>query len=114
MNDFCCLYSVDQTVTEGENYYHTVYMVVVHVDGDKISYYRIDHQQHTNKNPAGEPKTKESDRTEQWTLPLRRKLQSSWKHFQAIPYRNRKGACLLCIGECAGPVNCEYVFSQSW
>ena len=52
-DDFTVVYSVDQTVTEGETSigYTSAYMVVVHVDGDGNHGYHTesDHQQHTNK-----------------------------------------------------------------
>ncbi len=102
-DDFTVVYSVDQTVTEGETSigYTSAYMVVVHVDGDGNMV--ITQNPTISSIPSKssyEPKSKGIRRNGG-----RCHYGGSDRVFgnilQAVPYRYRKRTCLLCIWECA-------------
>jgi hypothetical protein len=85
-DDFTVVYSVDQTVTEGETSigYTSAYMVVVHVDGDG---------------------TVDAATMEEVTEFLE-------TFFKLYPTATEKELAYYVSGNVLEPVNCEYVFSE--
>ena len=113
-DDFTVVYSVDQTVTEGETSigYTSAYMVVVHVVGSGNMV--------ITKNPtissiptksSYEPKTKESDGTVDaaTTEEVTEFLET---FFKLYPTATEKELAYYVSGNVLEPVNCDYMFSE--
>ena len=114
MNDFTVVYSVDQTVTEGETTigYTSAYMVVVHVDGDGNLVITQNPTISSIPTKSGyEPKTKESDGTVDaaTTEEVTEFLET---FFKLYPTATEKELAYYVSGNVLEPVNCEYVFSE--
>ena len=100
-DNFTVVYSVDQTVTEGETSigYTSAYMVVVHVDGDGNMVITQNPTISSIPTKSGyEPKVKGIGRNG-GRCHYGGSDRVLGNILQAVPYRNRKRACLLCIGE---------------
>ena len=102
-DDFTVVYSVDQTVTEGETSigYTSAYMVVVHVDGDgNMVITQNPTISSTPTKSSYEPKAKESDGTVDaaTTEEVTEFLETL---FQALSNSYKKGTCLLCVWQCS-------------
>ena len=113
-DDFTVVYSVDQTVTEGETSigYTSAYVVVVHVDGDGNLV--ITQNPTISSIPTKsdyEPKTKESDGTVDaaTTEEVTEFLET---FFKLYPTATEKELAYYVSGNVLEPVNCEYVFSE--
>ena len=115
MNDVTVVYSVDQTVTEGETTigYTSAYMVVVHVDGDGNLVITQNPTISSIPTKSGyEPKTKESDGTVD-AATTEEVTEFFGNILQAVPYRYRKKSLpTMYRGNVLEPVNCDYVFSE--
>lgn len=104
-DDFTVVYSVDQTVTEGETSigYTSAYMVVVHVDGDGNMVITQNPIISSIPTKSGyEPKVKESDGTVDaaTTEEVTEFLETFFKLYPTVSENVLE------------PVNCEYVFSE--
>ena len=113
-DDFTVVYSVDQTVTNGEPSigYTSAYMVVVHVDvsGNMV----ITQNPTISSTPTKssyEPKTKESDGTVDaaTTEEVTEFLET---FFKLYPTATEKELAYYVSGNVLVPVNCDYVFSE--
>ena len=107
-DDFTVVYSVDQTVTEGETSigYTSAYMVVVHVDsnGNMV----------ITQNPTKssyEPKTKESDGTVD-AATMEEVTEFLETFFKLYPTATEKELAYYVSGNVLEPVNCGYLFSE--
>ena len=113
-DDFTVVYSVDQTVTEGETSigYTSAYMVVVHVDGDGNM---VITQNPTIRSiptkSSYEPKVKESDGTVD-AATMEEVTEFLETFFKLYPTATEKELAYYVSGNVLEPVNCEYVFSE--
>ena len=113
-DDFTVVYSVDQTVTEGETSigYTSAYMVVVHVDGDgNMVITQNPTISSTPTKSSYEPKAKESDGTVDaaTTEEVTEFLET---FFKLYPTATKKELAYYVSGNVLEPVNCDYVFSE--
>ena len=113
-DDFTVVYSVDQTVTEGETSigYTSAYMVVVHVDGDGNLVITQNPTISSIPTKSGyEPKVKESDGTVDaaTTEEVTEFLET---FFKLYPTATEKELAYYVSGNVLEPVNCDYVFSE--
>ncbi|RHS07508.1 conjugal transfer protein [Coprobacillus sp. AF13-4LB] len=113
-DDFTVVYSVDQTVTEGETSigYTSAYMVVVHVDGDgNMVITQNPTISSTPTKSSYEPKAKESDGTVDaaTTEEVTEFLET---FFKLYPTATKKELAYYVAGNVLEPVNCDYVFSE--
>ena len=113
-DDFTVVYSVDQTVTEGEISigYTSAYMVVVHVDGDGNLVITQNPTISSIPTKSGyEPKVKESDGTVDaaTTEEVTEFLET---FFKLYPTATEKELAYYVSGNVLEPVNCDYVFSE--
>ena len=113
-DDFTVVYSVDQTVTEGETSigYTSAYMVVVHVDGDGNMV--ITQNPTISSIPTKssyEPKVKESDGTVD-AATMEEVTEFLETFFKLYPTATEKELAYYVSGNVLEPVNCEYVFSE--
>ena len=113
-DDFTVVYSVDQTVTEGEQSigYTSAYMVVVHVDSDgNMVITQNPTISSTPTKSSYEPKTKESDGTVDaaTTEEVTEFLET---FFKLYPTATEKELAYYVSGNVLEPVNCDYVFSE--
>ena len=111
-DDFTVVYSVDQTVTEGETSigYTSAYMVVVHVD----NYGNITQNPTISSTPTKssyEPKAKESDGTVDaaTTEEVTEFLET---FFKLYPTATEKELAYYVSGNVLEPVNYDYLFSE--
>lgn len=113
-DDFTVVYSVDQTVTEGETSigYTSAYMVVVHVDGDGNMVITQNPTISNTPTKSGyEPKTKESDGTvDAATTEEVTELLETF--FKLYPTATEKELAYYVSGNVPEPVNCDYLFSE--
>ena len=113
-DDFTVVYSVDQTVTEGETSigYTSAYMVVVHVDGDgNMVITQNPTISSTPTKSSYEPKAKESDGTVDaaTTEEVTEFLET---FFKLYPTATKKELAYYVSGNVLEPVNCDYMFSE--
>ena len=113
-DDFTVVYSVDQTVTEGETSigYTSAYMVVVHVDGDGNLVITQNPTISSIPTKSGyEPKVKESDGTVDaaTTEEVTEFLET---FFKLYPTATEKELAYYVSGNVLEPVNCDYMFSE--
>ena len=113
-DDFTVVYSVDQTVTEGETSigYTSAYMVVVHVDGDgNMVITQNPTISSTPTKSSYEPKTRESDGTVDaaTTEEVTEFLETFFKRY---PTATEKELAYYVSGNVLEPVNCDYLFSE--
>ena len=113
-DDFTVVYSVDQTVTEGETSigYTSAYMVVVHVDGDGNLVITQNPTISSIPTKSGyEPKVKESDGTVDaaTTEEVTEFLET---FFKLYPTATEKELVYYVSGNVLEPVNCDYMFSE--
>lgn len=113
-DDFTVVYSVDQTVTEGETSigYTSAYMVVVHVDSDGNMI--ITQNPTISSTPTKsnyEPKAKESDGTVDATT-TEEVTEFLETFFKLYPTATEKELAYYVSGNVLEPVNCDYVFSE--
>ena len=113
-DEFTVVYSVDQTVTEGETSigYTSAYMVVVHVDGDgNMVITQNPTISSTPTKSSYEPKAKESDGTVDaaTTEEVTEFLETFFKFY---PTATKKELAYYVSGNVLEPVNCDYVFSE--
>ena len=113
-DDFTVVYSVDQTVTEGETSVGctSAYMVVVHVDdnGNMV----ITQNPTISSTPTKssyEPKVKESDVTVDATT-TEEVTEFLETFFKLYPTATEKELAYYVSGNVLEPVNCDYVFSE--
>jgi len=109
-DDFTVVYSVDQTVTEGEQSigYTSAYMVVVHVDSDgNMVITQNPTISSTPTKSSYEPKTKESDGTVDAAT-----TEFLETFFKLYPTATEKELAYYVSGNVLEPVNCDYVFSE--
>ncbi|MDO4170957.1 MAG: conjugal transfer protein [Lachnospiraceae bacterium] len=113
-DDFTVVYSVDQTVTEGEQSvgYTSAYIVVVHVDGSgNMVITQNPTISSTPTKSSYEPKAKESDGTVDaaTTEEVAEFLET---FFKLYPTATEKELAYYVSGNVLEPVNCDYVFSE--
>lgn len=113
-DDFTVVYSVDQTVTEGETSigYTSAYMVVVHVDSNgNMVITQNPTISSTPTKSSYEPKTKESDGTVDaaTTEEVTEFLET---FFKLYPTATEKELAYYVSGNVLEPVNCGYLFSE--
>ena len=113
-DDFIVVYSVEQTVTEGETSigYTSAYMVVVHVDSDgNMVITQNPTISSTPKKSSYEPKAKESDGTVDaaTTEEVTEFLET---FFKLYPTATEKELAYYVSGNVLEPVNCDYLFSE--
>ena len=113
-DDFIVVYSVEQTVTEGETSigYTSAYMVVVHVDSDGNMI--ITQNPTISSTPTKsnyEPKAKESDGTVDATT-TEEVTEFLETFFKLYPTDTEKELAYYVSGNVLEPVNCDYVFSE--
>ena len=113
-DDFIVVYSVEQTVTEGETSigYTSAYMVVVHVDSDgNMVITQNPTISSTPKKSSYEPKAKESDGTVDaaTTEEVTEFLET---FFKLYPTATEKELTYYVSGNVLEPVNCDYLFSE--
>ena len=111
-DDFTVVYSVDQTVTEGETSigYTSAYMVVVHVDGDgNMVITQNPTISSTPTKSSYEPKAKESEVDAATTEEVTEFLET---FFKLYPTATEKELAYYVSGNVLAPVNCDYVFSE--
>ena len=113
-DDFTVVYSVDQTITEGETSigYTSAYMVVVHVDSDGNMI--ITQNPTISSTPTKsnyEPKAKESDGTVDATT-TEEVTEFLETFFKLYPTATEKELAYYVSGNVLEPVNCDYVFSE--
>ena len=113
-DDFTVVYSVDQTVTEGEKstQYTSAYTVVVYVDdnGDMV----ITQNPTISSTPTKssyEPKTKESDGTVD-AATMEEVTEFLETFFKLYPTATEKELAYYVSGNVLEPVNCGYLFSE--
>ena len=112
-DDFTVVYSVDQTVTEGETSigYTSAYMEV-HVDGDgNMVITQNPTISSTPTKSSYEPKAKESDGTVDaaTTEEVTEFLET---FFKLYPTATKKELAYYVSGNVLEPVNCDYMFSE--
>ena len=112
--DFTVVYSIDQTVTEGETsiVYTSAYMVVVHVDGDgNLVIIQNPTISSIPTKSSYEPKAQESDGTVDaaTTEEVTEFLET---FFKLYPTATEKELAYYVSGNVLKPVNCDYVFSE--
>ena len=113
-DDFTVVYSVDQTVTEGETSigYTSAYMVVVHVDSNgNMVITQNPTISSTPTKSSYEPKTKESDGTVD-AATMEEVTEFLETFFKTVPYRYGKELAYYVSGNVLEPVNCGYLFSE--
>ena len=113
-NDSTVVYSVDQTVTEGETSigYTSAYMVVVHVDGDgNMVITQNPTISSTPTKSSYEPKAKESDGTADIAT-TEKVTEFLETFFKLYPTATEKELAYYVSGNVPEPVNCDYVFSE--
>lgn len=113
-DDFTVVYSVDQTVTEGEQSarYTSAYMVVVHVDSDGNMV--ITQNPTISSIPSKssyEPKAQESDGTVD-AATAEEVTEFLETFFKLYPIATEKELAYYVSGNALSPVNCDYVFSE--
>ena len=113
-DDFTVVYSVDQTVTEGETSigYTSAYMIVVHVDSNgNMVITQNPTISSTPTKSSYEPKTKESDGTVDaaTTEEVTEFLET---FFKLYPTATEKELAYYVSGNVLEPVNCDYLFSE--
>ena len=113
-DDSIVVYSVEQTVTEGETSigYTSAYMVVVHVDSDgNMAITQNPTISCTPKRSSYEPKAKESDGTVDaaTTEEVTEFLET---FFKLYPTATEKELAYYVSGNVLEPVNCDYLFSE--
>lgn len=113
-DDFTVVYSVDQTVTEGETSigYTSAYMVVVHVDNDgNMVITQNPTISSTPTKSSYEPKAKESDGTVDaaTTEEVTEFLET---FFKLYPTATEKELAYYVSGNVLEPVNYDYLFSE--
>ena len=113
-NDFTVVYSVEQTVTEGETSigYTSAYMVVVHVDGDgNMVITQNPTISSTPTKSSYEPKAKESDGTVDaaTTEEVTEFLET---FFKLYPTATDKELAYYVEGNALEPINGDYLFSE--
>ena len=113
-DDFTVVYSVDQTVTEGEQSigYTSAYMVVVHVDGSgNMVITQNPTISSTPTKSSYEPKARESDGTVDaaTTEEVTEFLET---FFKLYPTATEKELAYYVSGNVLEPVNCDYLFSE--
>lgn len=112
--DFTVVYSIDQTVTEGETsiVYTSAYMVVVHVDGDgNLVIIQNPTISSIPTKSSYEPKAQESDGTVDaaTTEEVTEFLET---FFKLYPTATEKELAYYVSGNVLKPVNCDYAFSE--
>ena len=113
-DDFTVVYSIDQTVTEGETsiVYTSAYMVVVHVDSDgNMIITQNPTISSTPTKSSYEPKTKESDGTVD-AATMEEVTEFLETFFKLYPTATEKEIAYYVSGNVLEPVNCDYVFSE--
>jgi len=113
-DDFTVVYSVDQTVTEGETSigYTSAYMVVVHVDGDgNMVITQNPTISSTPTKSSYEPKTKESDGTVDaaTTEEVTEFLET---FFKLYPTATEKELAYYVSGNVLEPIGRDYLYSE--
>ena len=113
-DDFTVVYSVDQTVTEGEQSarYTSAYMVVVHVDSDGNMV--ITQNPTISSIPSKssyEPTAQESDGTVD-AATAEEVTEFLETFFKLYPTATEKELAYYVSGNALSPVNCDYVFSE--
>ena len=113
-DDFTVVYSVDQTVTEGEQSarYTSAYMVVVHVDSDGNMV--ITQNPTISSIPSKssyEPKAQESDGTVD-AATAEEVTEFLETFFKLYPTATEKELAYYVSGNALSPVNCDYAFSE--
>ena len=112
--DFTVVYSIDQTVTEGETsiVYTSAYMVVVHVDGDgNLVIIQNPTISSIPTKSSYEPKTKESDGTVD-AATMEEVTEFLETFFKLYPTATEKELAYYVSGNVLKPVNCDYAFSE--
>lgn len=113
-DDFTVVYSVDQTVTEGEQSvgYTSAYIVVVHVDGSgNMVITQNPTISSTPTKSSYEPKAKESDGTVD-AATTEEVIEFLETFFKLYPTATEKELAYYVSGNVLEPVNCDYVFSE--
>ena len=113
-DDFTVVYSVDQTVTEGETSigYTSAYMVVVHVDSNgNMVITQNPTISSTPTKSSYEPKTKESDGTVD-AATMEEVTEFLETFFKLYPTATEKELAYYVSGNVLEPVNCGYLFSE--
>jgi len=113
-DNFTVLYSVGQTIIEGEQsiYYTSAYTVVVHIDADGNMV--ITHNPTISSLPAKsqyEPKIKESDGTVD-AATTEEVIEFLETFFKLYPTAAEKELAYYVVGNALEPVNSEYLFSN--
>lgn len=113
-DDFTVVYSVDQTVTEGETSigYTSAYMVVVHVDGDRNMVITQNPTISSIPTKSGyEPKVKEADGTVDaaTTEEVTEFLET---FFKLYPTATDKELAYYVEGNALEPINGDYIYSE--
>ena len=113
-DDFTVVYSVDQTVTEGEQSarYTSAYMVVVHVDGDGNMV--ITQNPTISSIPSKssyEPKAQETNGTVD-AATAEEVTEFLETFFKLYPTATEKELAYYVSGNALSPVNCDYTFSE--
>ena len=113
-DDFTVVYSVDQTVTEGETSigYTSAYMVVVHVDGDRNMVITQNPTISSIPTKSGyEPKVKEADGTVDaaTTEEVTEFLET---FFKLYPTATEKELAYYVAGNVVEPIGRDYLYSE--
>lgn len=113
-DDFTVVYSVDQTVTEGETSigYTSAYMVVVHVDSNgNMVITQNPTISSTPTKSSYEPKTKESDGTVD-AATMEEVTEFLETFFKLYPTATDKELAYYVEGNALEPINGDYLFSE--
>ena len=111
-DDFIVVYSVEQTVTEGETSigYTSAYMVVVHVDSDgNMVITQNPTISSTPKKSSYEPKESDGTVDAATTEEVTEFLET---FFKLYPTATEKELAYYVSGNVLEPVNCDYLFSE--